>query len=109
VNVGKKLLQNNLAAEIADDRAVFRSNVVDVIGCENAPGSSHIVNDNSRIAKNMFVKVAADHTRISIVTAAGGKPDNDANGLTLVKIRNRFLVKANFRGGGPGMNGRSCI
>jgi hypothetical protein len=33
----------------------------------------------------MLVQVAADHTRIGIVTAPGGNPDNDAHGLTLCK------------------------
>jgi hypothetical protein len=53
------------------------------------------------------MKVAADQTRVSIVAAAGGKPDNDANGFALIKIRIRFLIEAGFGSRRPRLDGRN--
>jgi hypothetical protein len=101
------LFQNDLTADIADDGAVFGRYIIDMVCRKNAAGAGHIVDQDIRISRNVLMQVAADETGISVVAAAGGKSDNDAHRLALIKIRYRFLVEGGFGSGRPSLHHRS--
>ena len=63
-------------------------------GKTSGPVGCHIVDDNGRVARNMLVQMPADHTRISIVTAAGENPTK------LFSMNLSFLVHVE-NGNGP--------
>jgi hypothetical protein len=57
-----------------------------VIGREQAAGARHILDENGRLTRNIPGHMPREHSRQSIVAAAGRKPDDDAYGFSLVKI-----------------------
>src|SRR4030095_2124118 len=92
--IAEQLFKDNLAADIADHRAVLWRGVIHVVGGNGTAGSGHIVDKDAGISRNMFVEMAPDKTRIGIVTAAGRESHNDPDGLASIEIRYRFLVKS---------------
>src|SRR2546422_9626406 len=57
-----------------------------MIGRDHASCSRHVVNHEDGIAGNMFAHVAGYQPRVGIVTAAGGKTDNESYSLAIIKI-----------------------
>ena len=100
--IAEQLFKNNLAAEVADDGAVFRRRVEHVVGQDNAAGAGHVFDDDTGIAGNMFVNMPADQPRVGVVAAAGGEADDDFYRLATVEIRHRLVI----RRGGPSLPGQ---
>src|SRR5438128_12520232 len=65
-----------------------------MIGRDHASCSRHVVNHEDGIAGNMSAHVAGYQPRVGIVTAAGGKTDNESYSLAIIKIglRNEPLI-----------------
>jgi hypothetical protein len=74
---------------VADGQAVAFGDFEQMVGRQRAAGSRHVVDDNGRIAGNIFAKVTRDQTRVSVVTAARRSADDDANRFAFVVRRAR--------------------
>ena len=51
----------------------------------HAPGSVHVLDNDSRITGNVLSHLARDRPRIEIIAATGCEPDDQADRLTLIK------------------------
>ncbi len=85
--LAQKLLEEKSADEMADRQSIGSRGFVDIVGRDHASGAGHIFNQNRRVAGNVFAHMAADCSRVSVVTAAGGETDDHTNGLAFVKVR----------------------
>ena len=70
---------------------VFGGDRVEIARSAQAAGAGHVLNDDVRIAWNMFLQMARDEPRIDIDAAAGRRARDHRDILALVEIRHRFL------------------
>ena len=74
------------ADEIADGQAVRSAGLVEIVGGEPAAGAGHIIDNHSRIARDVLRHVARKDPRVGIESSAGGKANDHADGFALVEI-----------------------
>ena len=86
----KQLLQEESADEVADGQAVGLGDLVHIVGGNQKSRAGHVVDDEGRVAGDMFAHVAGDGAGVGVVAAAGGGADDDPDGLAAIKI---FLGK----------------
>jgi hypothetical protein len=79
-------LRHQAGIEGHDRAAVARQRGVEIAHRGKRSGAGRILDDDGRVARNMFSEVAGDRTRVDVVPAARGKSDHDGDGLALVEI-----------------------
>jgi hypothetical protein len=85
------LVQNLKAVKITDSKAVGFSNLVGVVGRDDASCARHIFHNDRGIPRNMFAHVPRDCPRVGIEPAAGRKTDDDTDRFPFEKSRLRRL------------------
>jgi alkylated DNA nucleotide flippase Atl1 len=80
------LTVNKAAAEVAHGQAVRFGDFENMVGGKQTAGTGHILDQNRRLAGNVFRHMPRQHPRQRIITAAGGIPDNDTNRFALKEI-----------------------
>src|SRR5688572_4240773 len=83
-----ELLQKNRAHDMADRETIRLGHLVNMIGGGQAASSSHVFDDDSRVAGDVFAKVSSQGSGIKVVTTAGCSAYYDTDNFTFVK---RFL------------------
>jgi hypothetical protein len=83
----QKLVQIDSAADHPQGQTVRFDDPVNVVGCGQRAGTGHILHDDVRVSGNVFGHVTRKNPRVLVVETAGGKADDDADRLTLVKRR----------------------
>lgn len=66
----EELLQDDGAAEVADERPVTRGGVSEVIGGDDAAHAGHVVGDDVGRSRDVPADVAADHARVGVESPA---------------------------------------
>src|SRR5262245_10443951 len=85
--LAQQLLQKEATDKMADGEPVRLGDLINVIGRDHAPRPSHIVDDEDRIAGDIFSHMASDQAGISVVTAACREADYEADRLALIEVR----------------------
>jgi hypothetical protein len=66
-----------------------------MVSRNQASGSSHVLHDNGRVARDVFAHVTGNGTGVGIEASSGGETHDNAYGFALVKW---FLSKYRFKG-----------
>jgi hypothetical protein len=77
------LIDEHRANGCRDGKAIGLRNFVHMVYADQTACPGHVLNDKDRVAGNMFSHVAAKNAGVNIVTAAGGKRDDNAHGFPL--------------------------
>ena len=91
----------------ADDAAVLRRDVVDVVGGDDGAGARHVLDDDAGRAGNMPCDVAPYRAGVEIVPAAGGGADDEGQVAACIEFRHVFLAKRNLTGADAHNSGKS--
>ncbi len=78
--------ENQPAVEHADGQTVGFGAAVDIFRGDQRAGAGHVLDDQWRVAGNMFAHVARHGAGVDIEAAAGAAADDDANGLAAVEF-----------------------
>jgi hypothetical protein len=71
--------------EVADGKTIRLGNFVDVIRGNHHPGAGHIIDDDRRVAGNVFGHSASDHASVGVEAAARRAADDDMHSLAFEK------------------------
>ena len=71
---------------MADGQAVGFGSFVNMIGGDQAAGAGHVLDDDARVAGNVFTHMTRDRARVGVETPARGKADDDFDRLAFKKI-----------------------
>src|SRR3990172_4140398 len=74
---------------MADDRAVARSAVIDVIRRDQHGRPRHILDDNVGFAGNVLSEVARDKPGVRIIASTGGTTDDELDCFALIEVLDR--------------------
>ena len=73
----------------ADDGAVLRGRIEDVIGGDETAAARHVLNDNNRSARNVPADVARHEASGGVKATARPRANNDGDGLATVEVFGR--------------------
>src|SRR5262249_20847592 len=78
--------ERQIARKDPDSGAILGRSTVNKIGGTQPAGARHVLHYQAGVAGNVLPEVPRQQARIDIVSAAGGKPDDDPDELSPVKI-----------------------
>src|SRR5919106_5529046 len=82
-----ELIEIERRVERAHRQSVRFGNTIKVIGADDPTRSGHVLRDNGWISGDMLSDMPRRQTRPEIVSAAGGRGDDDSDRLTLIEGR----------------------
>ena len=90
----------------ADDRAIARGHIVEIIRHHEPAGAGHVLGDDGGLAGNMLANMALDHAHVDVIARARAITHEKADGLAPVEILHRLggggRAKRQNGGGGEG-------
>jgi hypothetical protein len=86
LGVAQQRLDRHAPRQRADRAAVFRRDVIKILGGAKAPGAGHVLRNECRMARNVSAHIPGQKPRIDVIAAAGAEADDHGNVAAFVEF-----------------------